>query len=212
MNETEQWKYWHDRYTAIGDDYLYGTEANKFVMRQAKRLKPGMTALSVADGEGRNSVWLAERGLSVTALEFSPLAVDKARRLARERQVEVNCLHVDIFKWDWPTDAYDVVLATFIQFASPAQRAFLFKSMKHALKPGGMVMVHGYTTEQLKYKTGGPSNVDYLYTEALMREAFGNLKFLELHEYEDILEEGSGSQRHHSGRSALMDVVAKRPD
>lgn len=211
MNQTDEEKYWNGRYTAVGDDYLFGTAPNKFVTRQAERLKSGMTALSVADGEGRNSVWLAEEGLSVTALEFSPIALHKAQRLAAERHVEVDFILADVLKWDWPVGAYDVVLAVFIQFASPEQRALLFSSMKNALKPGGLLLLHGYTPKQLEYRTGGPSKVEYLYTEALLREAFSDLEFLELREYEDMLKEGSGDQRHHSGRSALIDMVARKP-
>ena len=210
MNQSDEEKYWNGRYEAAGDDYLFGTTANKFVMRQAGRLKSGMSALSVADGEGRNSVWMAEEGLTVTALEFSPIALHKAKRLAVEKHVEVDFILTDVLQWTWPEAAYDVVLAVFIQFLSPQQRALIFSSMKGALKPGGLLMIHGYTPKQLEYKTGGPSNIDYLYTEALMRERFPDMEFLELREYEDVLQEGSGSQRHHSGRSALIDVVARR--
>ena len=211
MNQTDEEKYWNGRYTAVGDDYLFGTAANKFVTRQAERLQPGMTVLSVADGEGRNSVWLAEEGLTVTALEFSPIALHKAKRLAVEKHVEVDFILADVLKWDWPEAAFDVVLAVFIQFATPEQRAFLFSSMTKALKPGGLLLLHGYTPKQLEYKTGGPSKVEYLYTAAMLSEAYADLEFLELREYEDILNEGSGSQRHHSGRSALVDMVARKP-
>ncbi len=210
MNQSDEEKYWNGRFTAVGDDYLFGTEANKFVARQAERLQSGKTALSVADGEGRNSVWMAEEGLTVTAVEFSPIALHKAKRLAVERHVEVDFILADILKWDWPVAAYDAVLAVFIQFLSPLQRALIFAAMKNALRPGGLLLIHGYTPKQLEYKTGGPSNIDYLYTEALMRESFPDMEFLELREYEDNLQEGSGSQRHHSGRSALIDVVARK--
>lgn len=211
MNQTDEEKYWNGRYTAVGDDYLFGTAPNKFVTRQAERLKPGMKALSVADGEGRNSVWMAEEGLSVTALEFSPIALHKAKRLATERHVEVDFILADVLQWDWPEAAYDVVLAVFIQFATPAQRSLLFSAMKKAVKPGGLLLLHGYTPKQLEYKTGGPSKVEYLYTEGLLREAFSDLELIELTEYEDVLKEGSGDQRHHSGRSALIDMVAIKP-
>jgi len=211
MNQTDEEKYWNGRYTAAGDDYLFGTAANKFVTRQGERLQPGMTALSVADGEGRNSVWMAEEGLAVTALEFSPIALHKAQRLAVERHVAVDFILADVLQWDWPEAAYDVVLGVFIQFATPEQRALLFSAMEKALKPGGLLLLHGYTPKQLEFKTGGPSKAEYMYTEALLRDAFPDLEFLELTEYEDMLKEGSGSQRHHSGRSALIDMIARKP-
>lgn len=203
-------QFWSGRYAAAGDDYLFGTAPSKFLTRQAQRFLPGMTALSVADGEGRNSVWLAEEGLAVTAVEVSPVALHKARRLAVARHVEVDFVLADILQWDWPESRYDVVAGIFIQFAAPAERQRLFERMQAALKPGGLLLLHGYTPKQLEYKTGGPSAVENLYTGPLLREAFAEMDILELREHEDTLEEGSGSQRGHWGRSALIDLVARK--
>ena len=210
MSHPDAEKFWSGRYAAAGDDYLFGTAPNKFLKQQAQRLHPGMTALSVADGEGRNSVWLAEEGLLVTAIEVSPVALHKARRLAAARHVEVDFVLADLHTWAWPEGIYDVVAGIFIQFAAPAERSLLFGRMQAALKPGGLLLLHGYTPKQLEYRTGGPSAVENLYTENLLREAFVDLEILELREHEDLLEEGSGEQRGHWGRSALIDVVARK--
>lgn len=213
MSHHDAEQHWSGRYAAAGDDYLFGTAPNKFLTRQAGLLKPGMRALSVADGEGRNSVWLAEEGLEVTALELSPVALHKAGRLATERHVAVDFVQGDVFTWAWPEAAYDVVAAIFIQFAAPAERSALFARIKSALKPGGLLLLHGYTPKQLEYRTGGPSAIENLYTEAMLREAFGDMEILELREHEDQLEEGSGASatsRGHWGRSALVDLVARR--
>lgn len=159
-----------------------------------------------ADGEGRNSVWLAEQGLEVVAFDFSPVAVEKARRLAQSRAVEVCYEVAGVYEWRWPESEFDVVAAIFVQFADPAMRRFVFERMIGALRPGGLVLVEGYTPAQLKYATGGPKQVDQLYTEDLLREAFGALEILELRAYEAELNEGT----RHTGMSAVIDLVARK--
>lgn len=210
MNYADAEQHWNGRYAAAGEDYLFGTAPNKFLKGQAQLLRPGLKALSVADGEGRNSVWLAEEGLAVTAIELSPVALHKARRLAASRHAEVDFVLADILSWQWPHGGYDLVAGIFVQFVAPAERAILFQRMQSALSPGGLLLLQGYTPKQLEYRTGGPSALENLYTEKLLREAFGNMEIIELREHEDMLEEGSGGQRGHWGRSALIDMVARK--
>jgi cyclopropane fatty-acyl-phospholipid synthase-like methyltransferase len=210
MSHADAEQHWSGRYAAAGDEYLFGTAPNKVLKSQLHRLHPGLKALSVADGEGRNSVWLAEEGLAVTAVEVSPVALHKARRLATARHAEVDFVLADIHKWAWPEGGYDVVAGIFIQFAAPAERSLLFERMQGALNPGGLLLLQGYTPKQLEYRTGGPSAVENLYTAELLQEAFAAMEILELQEHEDNLEEGSGGQRGHWGRSALVDLVARK--
>jgi SAM-dependent methyltransferase len=188
-------------------DYIFGTAPNRFLASKKDLLRKGARALCVADGEGRNSVWLAEQGLEVDAFDFSPPAVEKARRLAAERGVRVRHQVAGVDAWSWPQAAFDVAAAIFVQFAGPEMRARMFSRMAQALKPGGLLLLEGYTPKQLEYRTGGPSQVENLYTEALLREAFRDLEILDLREYEVELEEGW----RHAGRSALIDLVARRP-
>ena len=161
----------------------------------------------MADGEGRNSVWLAEQGCAVTATEISPVALEKAAKLARGRHVAVDFMQADILDWTWPTAAFDAVVGIFIQFVGPAERARQLAGMKQAVKPGGLLFLQGYTPKQLEYGTGGPSAVENLYTEALLREIFSDWEIVLLHEHEDLIDEGRG----HSGRSALIDLIARKP-
>lgn len=198
---------WSERYAAVGDDYLFGTAPNAFLRAQAHRLRPGMKALCVADGEGRNSVWLAEEGLQVTATELSPVALRKAQRLMTARRVAVELLQVDVVNWAWPPEAYDLVVAIFIQFVGPQARDQIFAGMLATLKPGGLLLMQGYTPKQLDYRTGGPSQIENLYTAELLREKFGHCEILELREHEAVLEEGVG----HKGRSALIDLIVRKP-
>lgn len=196
---------WSGRYREAGEDYLFGTAPNRFLASQRHRLRPGMTALSVADGEGRNSVFLAEEGLAVTAVEISPVGLHKAKRLAASRHVDVDFVLADVLGWQ-PPAPFDVVAAIFVQFVGPAERAILFERIKAATKPGGLLLMQGYRPKQLEYRTGGPSAVENLYTGELLRSAFADWEILELREHEDVLDEGVG----HKGRSALVDLVARK--
>lgn len=199
--------FWSARYRDAGDDYLFGTEPNRFLATQAAQFSAGMQVLSVADGEGRNSIWLAEQGCTVTATEISPVALEKARKLAAGRHVTVDFVLADILHWDWPQAQFDAVVGIFIQFAGPAERPALFAGMQQAVKPGGRIFLQGYTPKQLEYRTGGPSTVDNLYTEEMLRTAFAGWAIERLREHEDTINEGTA----HAGRSALIDLVARKP-
>ncbi len=195
---------WDERYA--GDEYHFGTEPNAFLASQQSLLKPGMSCLAVADGEGRNGVWLAGQGLDVLSVDASSVAQEKARKLARERGVEVTFELVDLTQWAWGENRFDMVAAIFIQFAPPELREQMFAHIKRCLKPGGLLLLQGYTPRQLHYRTGGPSQAENLYTEALLRSAFDDMQILHLREHDDIISEGSG----HSGMSALIDLVARK--
>ena len=196
--------FWDERYQ--GEAYLFGEAPNAFLAAQAHRLRPGMSALAVADGEGRNGVWLAEQGLDVLSVDSSPVAQAKAARLAAARGVTLRLEEVDLASWTWPETQVDVVAAIFIQFAGPDLRDQIFAGMKRALKPGALLLLEGYRPEQIAYGTGGPRAPENLYTEALLRAAFSDFEILELSAYDAVIEEGAG----HSGQSALIDLVARR--
>jgi SAM-dependent methyltransferase len=194
---------WNERFG--GAEYLFGTEPADFVRRTAPDLPPGRL-LSVADGEGRNSVYLAGLGHRVTAMDGSEVGLAKARRLAEARGVSVAFHLADIAAWDWAAEPYDAVLGVFIQFAPPPLRDAIFAGMKAALRPGGLVLLHGYTPEQLTHGTGGPRAIENLYTVDLLRKTFSDMEILTLNAYEAEISEGHG----HMGRSALVDLVARK--
>lgn len=203
---------WNGRYQDVGEDYLFGTEPNRFLAHRLDLLQRGRTALSVADGEGRNSVWLAEQGLEVTAIELSAIAVEKARRLAAGRRVAVRFIQADMLAPGWPPpelhDAFDWVIGIFIQFVGPGWRERQFEVMKRVTRPGGHILLQGYTPRQLEYRTGGPAEAENLYTDEILRAAFADWEIEELVEYEDDIAEGLG----HKGRSALIGLVARKPE
>jgi SAM-dependent methyltransferase len=195
---------WNRRFE--GDEFLFGTEPNAWLKDQSAHWPAGARVLCVADGEGRNSVWLARQGVLVDAFDIAEVGVAKARRLAADAGVVVNYTVADGDAYAWPEAAYDGVAAIFIQFADPALRQRLFSRMVASLKPGGTLVLQGYTPRQLDYGTGGPPQASHLYTPAMLREAFSELDMVELREYEADVAEGSG----HRGRSALIGLVARR--
>jgi len=197
--------FWNARYAT--DDYIFGTAPNVFLSSQKDLIRPGMRALAIADGEGRNGVWLAEQGASVHAIEVSPLALDKARKLAAARGVTLQFEQADVLDWNWPEAAYDLVAAIFIQFVPPPERDRIIAGIRRTLKPGGTLILQGYTPRQIEFATGGPSNPDNLYTAELLRTWFGDWNIVHLHEHESLISEGT----HHHGMSALIDLVAKKP-
>jgi SAM-dependent methyltransferase len=224
---------WNQRYAAA-DGYLFGTEPNDWLKRHASAWRPGQRVLCVADGEGRNSVWLAQQGLVVEAFDIAEVGLAKARQLAQARDVTVDFVQADVDGYPWPDrprDApderagagagsltgpghgpgadrrFDGVAAIFVQFAHPALRTRMFERIVQALKPGGHLVLQGYTPKQLEYRTGGPGQLDHLYTEAMLRTAFAALDIEVLTAYEAEVDEGAG----HRGRSALIGLVARKP-
>lgn len=201
MSELERWE---TRFSA--PDYVFGTEPNEFLRAQADLLPSRGKALAVADGEGRNGVWLAQQGLDVVSIDFSPAAQVKAHTLARARNVSMRIERVDIIEWDWPENEFDVIAVIFIQFANPAQRKRIFAGIRKALKPGGLLLLQGYRPEQLNYKTGGPSAVENLYTEAMLADEFADFADLKIRSHDSMTHEGIG----HVGMAALIDLVGRK--
>ena len=197
--------FWNGRYE--GDDYLFGKTPTAPLAAISNKLPTKGLALSLADGEGRNSVWLASRGLSVTAFDFAENAVEKARKLAAEANADVTFNQADITKWDWDAPGFDLVVGVFFQFLPPALRAPVFDGIIRSLVPGGTLYILGYRPEQIGRGTGGPPYVENTYTEDLLRDAFNALDIEVLRSWDEDLSEGRG----HSGPSALIELLAKKP-
>ena len=195
---------WNQRFQ--NPDYVFGELPNAYLRQQKAHLIPGR-ALAVADGEGRNGVWLAEQDLVVDAFDFSEVAIQKANALALKRKVSVNFVCVDWESFNWGPEIYDNVVGIFFQFATPDQRSRLFTLMADSLRPGGTLIIQGYTERQLEFKTGGPGKVEHMYNETMMRDAFSGWEFIDLRSYEAELSEGSG----HSGPSGLLGLTARKP-
>lgn len=196
---------WNGRYQS--EDFLFGRVSNAFLKSQADLFKPGQRVLAVADGDGRNSCFMASLGADVTALDFSPVALEKSKLLAAEMGVSVTHGLQDMYDWQVEPGTWDMVVAIFIQFAPPDKRGPIFANLAAALKPGGLLIMQGYRPEQIEYKTGGPPQAENMYSRQLLEDAFKGLDILHLDEHDSVVDEGVG----HSGMSALIDLVAKKP-
>ena len=205
MSFADATQFWNERFDK--DEFIFGKEPNEYLVQKTHQyLKPDNSVLCIADGEGRNGVWLAKQGMRVTGFDVSDVALAKAKQFAREHQVNIQYSLSDTDGFNWQENAYDAVVGIFIQFADPEMRARIFKKVHQTLKPGGLFILQGYTPKQLEYKTGGPSLIDHLYTEEMIRELCQGFEILELECYEKELSEGP----RHTGMSALLGMVAKK--
>lgn len=198
MSDNSLQQFWDTRYA--GEGYLFGTEPNRFLVSQRSLFSPKQMILTAGDGEGRNGVWLAQQGLHVLAIDYSAVALAKAKQLATQTGVALGTEQADLATWSWGERRFDGIVAIFIQFAAPPLRVQLHQSMQRALKPGGVVVLQGYTPKQLEYRTGGPTELEKLYTAATLAQDFAAMDILHLKEHEEILAEGSA----HRGMSALV--------
>ncbi len=198
-------QFWDKRFSQA--EYVFGKNPNAYLKNQVEKfIQPGAHALCVADGEGRNGVWLAKQGMTVEAFDLSPVAVEKAKQLANREQVSIASFVASTHSWGWKPNYYDLIAAIFIQFATPNMRVDLFDHMRESLKPGGYLILQGYTPKQLDYKTGGPPSIDHLYTTELIKDLLRGMQICDWQEYEAEIHEGEG----HHGMSALMGVVARK--
>jgi len=205
MGFTDATQFWNERFDK--KEFIFGKEPNEYLVEQASRyLNPKSSVLCIADGEGRNGVWLAKQGMRVTGFDVSDIALSKANQFAKENQVNIQYSLCDTDGFDWQANSYDAVIGIFIQFADPEMRARIFKQVHQTLKPGGLFILQGYTPKQLEYRTGGPSLIEHLYTEEMIRELSQGLEILNMQCYEKELSEGA----RHTGMSALLGMVAKK--
>jgi SAM-dependent methyltransferase len=196
---------WQGRYSI--PDYLFGKAPNYFLAACKPLLPKSGKALAVADGEARNGVWLAEQGLEVVSIDFSEAAQAKAAALAKERGVTIKLVHTDVHAWDYPPDAFDVVVEIFTQFSTSAERPRKWAGIRKALKPDGLLILQGYTPKQLEYGTGGPNEIERLYTRAMLEQAFGDFRDLKFVEEEREMHEGAA----HGGMSAVIGLTGRKP-
>lgn len=194
---------WDERFSI--EDYLFGADPAQALVKLEHYLIPQGDTLVIADGEGRNSVYLASRGFRVTASDSSTVANIKAKALAASQNVEVNYQVEDFFDIDWSAKQYDNIVGIFFQFIPPDKIKQVLMALRTAIKKGGTLLIHGYTPQQIELATGGPKDVSLMYNKELFEDVFESVEILVNKEYQIKLSEGSG----HKGQSALIDFVAK---
>ncbi len=205
MSFSDATQFWNERFDT--EEFIFGREPNEYLVEKAAEfLKKNDKVLCIADGEGRNGVWLAKQGMQVIAFDASDIALSKAKKFAQDSSVNVAYSFSDTDSFDWQENEYDAVIGIFIQFADPGMRERIFHQVYSSLKSGGIFILQGYTPKQLEYKTGGPSLIEHLYTEDMIRDLAKKFKILELKSYEKKLSEGP----RHTGMSAILGLVARK--
>jgi len=195
---------WDERYGEPG--YAYGTEPNEFLEQMAKRLVPGR-CLCLAEGEGRNAVFLAGLGFEVTAVDASKVGMAKAAQLAQQRDVQLDTVVSDLAHYRVEPDQWDLIVSIFCHVPVEIRRP-LHRAVVAGLRPGGMLLLEAYTPRQLELGTGGPKMLELTMQLADLQEELAGLEFLHAVETEREVIEG----RYHTGRGAVVQVLARRPD
>lgn len=194
-------EFWNHRYGLPG--WAYGTEPNDF-LREAAPLLEG-PVLCLGEGEGRNAVFLAQRGLDVTAIDLSPKALEKAQQLAAERGARITTQEADLADYDLGDQKWGAITSIWCQLP-PWLRERVHHDVARALKPGGRFVLEAYTPAQLAFDTGGPKSLELLYEPKDLRTDLAALEFERFSEQEREVQEGTW----HRGRSAVVQVLARR--
>ena len=197
--------FWEQRYSEKG--WAYGIEPNLFLRAQGARFKPGMKALVVGDGEGRNGVWLAQQGLDVWSADYSAAGLCKARELAIAKGTRLNTECADLTLWHWPVAAFDVVVSIYLHFM-PEVRPAMHHAMLQALKPGGVLILEAFSKSQMQYKSGGPPKESMLYSLDELRADFSEARIEMLEETVTELNEG----KYHVGSGAVLRLVLTKAE
>jgi 2-polyprenyl-3-methyl-5-hydroxy-6-metoxy-1,4-benzoquinol methylase len=194
---------WDERYS--DDDYVYGKKPNDFLAGVVDQLPTGRL-LSLAEGEGRNAVFLAEKGFEVVAVDSSSVGLQKAEKLARERKVNIELHLEDLSRYEIKPDSWDVIVSIFCH-VSPEIRKRLHKQVVEGLRPGGMLVLEAYRPEQLQYKTGGPPTAEPMMMLSALREELTGLEIIHGEELVREVIEG----KYHTGKGAVVQVLARKP-
>ena len=196
--------FWDQQFSVEG--FKYGTRPNEFLRAQAPRLQPGARVLLPGDGEGRNSVWLAGLGHRVLAVDLSEVGLRKARTLAEARGVRIETEQADLADWEPRQGDFDAAVLTYLHLP-PALRTSVHQRLAGALRPGGLLILEAFHPDQLGRTSGGPKQVDMLYSLATIEADFDGSLARELgEEAEVLLDEGPG----HHGPACVTRYLGRR--
>lgn len=190
---------WDERYSA--EEYVYGKRPNDFLVESLRHIPQGRV-LCLADGEGRNSVYLAEQGFEVTSVDASAAGIAKCEALAKERGVEVNAIVNDLSDFKIEQESWDAIVSIFCHLP-PALRQLVHKDVVAGLKSDGVLVLEAYTPEQLALGTGGPQVVDMTMTLNHLNTELKGLNFIHAVEKQREVIEGI----YHTGTGAVVQVI-----
>jgi 2-polyprenyl-3-methyl-5-hydroxy-6-metoxy-1,4-benzoquinol methylase len=189
------------------DQFVYGKEPNAFLKEyQIKLDLPKGNALAIAEGEGRNAVFLAKQGMRVTAWDYSKVGLEKTNKLASENGVEVKTELVDLNDAPWKKNEWDEIVCIFGQFPKELRDRVLL-DIREGIKPGGYFVTEVYSLHQLSYKSGGPGDLSFLYRPEEFLNVFSDWKIVHFFMGEVIRHEGEG----HNGLSHVIQLIAQKP-
>lgn len=184
------------------DNYVYGKQPNDFLKLNYSKMPKGKV-LCLAEGEGRNAVFLAKQGYQITAVDNSKVGLEKAAKLAAENKVKIETICADLADFDLGEKKWDAIVSIYCHL--PANlRQRLYQKVQVGLKPNGCFLLEGYTPKQLDYKTGGPPNVDMMLSASVIEKELPSLHFELLHEIEREVIEGE----KHTGLAHVVQVIA----
>lgn len=191
-------EFWNTHYGE--NEYAYGTEPNDFLKEQT--FPSNGKILCLAEGEGRNSVYLAKQGYDVTGVDFSVAGIEKINRLAAENKVHINTICADLANYQLEENAWDGIVLIFAHLPESVRKA-VHSQVYKALKPGGKLVLEAYRLAQLEYQTGGPKSLDLLYSKELLTTDFNLFQQLSVEEKTRDVHEG----KYHFGTAAVVQVV-----
>ena len=191
---------WDERYSA--KEYVYGKNPNDFLVQSLSNI-PGGKVLCLADGEGRNSVYLAEQGFEVSSVDASEPGMKKADQLARERGVSIHTVVSDLADYEIEPETWDAIVSIFCHLP-PALRQVVHKKVVAGLRPGGVLVLEAYTPKQLELGTGGPAVAEMTMTLENLKTELNGLQFNHAIELERDVIEGI----YHTGRGAVVQLIA----
>jgi len=194
---------WDERYS--DEEYAYGKDANDFLVENTHQLKKA-TVLCLADGEGRNSVFLAEQGYDATSVDASAEGIKKAIKLAQERNVNIQAIVADLNHYSIEENSWDSIVSIFCHLP-PDLRKQVHADVVKGLKPGGVLLLEAYTPDQIILGTGGPPVAEMTMTLSQLQEELKGLVFEVAHEKNRNVVEG----KYHTGEAAVVQIVARKP-
>ncbi|HLU23514.1 MAG TPA: methyltransferase domain-containing protein [Bacillaceae bacterium] len=195
---------WNTRFQT--DNYVYGKEPNAFLKEYHKKVKISGDALAIAEGEGRNAVYLAEQGMNVTAWDYAESGLAKTNKLAEERGVTVSTALVDLNEANWSETKWDEIVCIFGHFPTELRQNTL-QGVKVAVKPGGYFLTEVYSHYQVPYKSGGPKDLNFLYRPEEFLNTFADWHIIHFFMGEVVRREGN----LHNGLSHVIQFVGKKP-
>lgn len=194
---------WDERYSS--EEYIYGKDPNEFLANAVGKIPKGRV-LCVAEGEGRNAVFLAEQGYEVVAVDSSAVGLEKARKLAEERGVSIQTIVCDLAHFDIEPESWDGVVSIFAH-VPPQVRKELHKKVVNGLRSGGVLILESYRPDQLKYKTGGPPSAEFMMTLEGLEQELKGLDF----DYGVELDRDVVEGKFHTGKGAVVQIIGVKP-